>query len=231
MKATSTIAAVPVSCEALSTDSSTALPTPLRFPPRNTQVERSQDSVLSTGLTDNVSDFLEAPVSLVSPSDATSASPTNGAQLQTHVCGITAELVSLALEDIREAQIADDSLRPVIQALSDCMKPPQENLRDYPEEARVLFAQWDSLVLENNVLYRRYHYPDGTTRYLQVVLPAKLRRPYIERMHADLGHFGRAKNLSCTCASSLLPWLAFAHWLNRAQLCYLQHASEKPFET
>ena len=53
--------------------------------------------------------------------------------------------------------------------------------------------QWDSLFLEDSVLYRQYHYPDGTTRYLQVVLPTKLRRPYIERMHADLGHFGRTK--------------------------------------
>jgi len=118
------------------------------------------------GVDDNVSDFLETPEILVSPRpfppcEATSASPTDGAQqehkLQTHVCGITAEPVSLSLEDIRDAQTADDSLHPVIQALSDHAKPPQENLRDYLKEARVLFAQWDSLVLENGVLYRRYH--------------------------------------------------------------------------
>ena len=48
-------------------------------------------------------------------------------------------------------------------------------------------------MLEDNVLYRRYHYPDGTSKYLQVILPGKLRRSYIERMHADLGHFGRTK--------------------------------------
>jgi len=39
----------------------------------------------------------------------------------------------------------------------------------------------------------------GTCRCSNL-LPAKLRRPYIERMHADLGHFGRTK----TC-------LALAH--------------------
>jgi len=152
------------------------------------------------GVSDDVSDFLETPDILVSsrpfpPHEAISASPTDGAQhqLQTHICGVTAEPVSLSLEDICDAQNADDSLRPVIQALSDHAKPPQENLRDYPEEARVLFAQWDSLVLENSVLYRRYHYPDGTTKYLQVVLPAKLRCPFIECVHAELGHFGRTK--------------------------------------
>ena len=134
------------------------------------------------------------------PGEAASASPTDGAQqqelkVQIHICGITAEPVSLSLDAIRDAQTADNSFRPVIQALSDRAKPPQENLRDYPEEARVLFAQWDSLVLENDVLYRRYHYPDGTTQYLQVVLPVKLRRPFIERVHAELGHFGRTKTV------------------------------------
>jgi len=98
-KATSTTVAVPVSCEALLADSSTALPSPLRFPPRHAQVEQSQDSILNMGVNDNVSDFLETPDILVSsrpfpPSEATSASPTDGAQqeyqLQTHVCGVTA---------------------------------------------------------------------------------------------------------------------------------------------
>jgi len=237
-KATSTIAAVPLSCEALSTDSSTALPTPLRFPPRHTQVKRSKDSILSMGLNDNVSDLLETPEILVSSrlfslSDATSASPTNDAQqhqLETHVCGVTAEPVSLALEDIRDARNTDDSLRPVIQALSDRVKPLQENLRDYPEEARVLFAQWDSLVLENNVLYRRYHYPEGTTRYLQVVLPVKLRHPFIERMHAELGHFGRTKTCLALARRAYFPgWRLLTGLIVRN--CNLQYASAKPFET
>jgi len=85
------------------------------------------------------------------------------------------------------------SLQPVIQALVDGVKPPQESLCDHPEEACILFFQWDSLVLEDSVLNRRYHYPDGTTRYLQVVIPTKVTRPYVERLHADIGHFGRSK--------------------------------------
>jgi len=59
------------------------------------------------------------------------------------VFGVTAEPSSLSLEDIRNAQAADDSLQPVIQALVDGVKPPQESLRDFPEEARILFFQWD----------------------------------------------------------------------------------------
>jgi len=92
-----------------------------------------------------------------------------------------------------------------MQALSDRAKPPQENLRDYLEEARILFAHWDSLVLENSALYRRYHYPDGTTGYLQVVLPIKLRRPFIERVHAELGHFGRTKTCLALARRAYFP--------------------------
>jgi len=54
--------------------------------------------------------------------------------------------------------------------------------RDYPEEAHILFSQWDSLVLDEAVLYRCYHYLDGTTQYLQVVLHVKLRHLYVERV-------------------------------------------------
>jgi len=116
---------------------------------------------------------------------------------RTQVFGGTAETSSLSLDEIHEAQSADDNLQPVIQALVDGVKPPQGSLHDYLEEACILFSQWDSLVLKESILHRRYHYLDGITRYLQVVLPAKLRRPYVKCLHADLGHFGRAKPVWC----------------------------------
>jgi len=99
-EATSTPAAVPISCEALSADSSTVLPTPLRFPPRHTQTEWSLDLIPSMGLSDSAPDFPEAPVFPVSPSDATHASPTNDVTARTHVFGVTAEPASLSLEDV-----------------------------------------------------------------------------------------------------------------------------------
>ena len=104
--------------------------------------------------------------------------PPNDVTARAQVLGVTAEPASITLDDIREAQSIDDNLQPVIQALIAKVKP-QGFLREHPEEACILVSQWDSLVLEDNVLYRRYHYPDGTTKYLQVILPSKLRRSYI----------------------------------------------------
>ena len=68
----------------------------------------------------------------------------------------------IMLDEIRAAQAADDNLLPVIQALLDQKQPASADLRQYPEDARVLFAQWDSLVLQDGTLYRKFHYPDGT---------------------------------------------------------------------
>ena len=70
----------------------------------------------------------------------------------------------------------DDNLLPVIQALADQMRPAHADIRQYPEEARVLLAQWDSLLLQDGILYRKFHYPDGTVNFLQLVLPARLCR-------------------------------------------------------
>jgi len=100
-------------------------------------------------------------------------------------------------DDIRAAQAADDNLLPIIQALLDRKQPAHADIRQYPEEARALLAQWDSLVLQDGILYRKFHYPDGTVNFHQIVLPVKLRRPLIERLHHELGHFGRTKTLQC----------------------------------
>ena len=68
----------------------------------------------------------------------------------------------------------------------------------------------DLLVLDDVVLFRRYHYPDGTTQYLQIVLTAKLRRPYVERLHVDLGHFGRANTCMAVARRAYFPgWQSF----------------------
>jgi len=81
---------------------------------------------------------------------------------------------------------------------------------------RVHFLQWDSLVLEEGILYHRYHCPDGTTKYLQVVLPVKLRRPYVEHLHADLGHFGRARTCMAVAHRTYFPgWRSFTGMLVR----------------
>jgi len=179
-----------------------------------------------------VSDKLEVPVLPVSTEEAIHASPPNDVTAQAQVLGVTAEPASITLDDIRKAQSVDDNLQPVIRALIAKVKP-RGSLREHPEEAHILFSQWDSLVLEDDVLYRCYHYPDGTTKYLQVLLPSKLRRSYIECIHADLGHFGRTKSCLAFARRAYFPgWRSQVGMLVRTcSTCNLhQRSHHKPLQ-
>jgi len=133
----------------------------------------------------------------------------------------TSKLADITLDDIRIAQGADDCLQPIIKALEDCAQPPHGDMCQYPEETWILLSQWESLVLQDSLLYRKFHRPDGSVEFLQIVLPVKLRRPYIECLHADLGHFGRLK--TCYAQRAYYPsWRSFTELLVRnCQVCNL----------
>jgi len=125
-KATSTLLATPISCDALSTDGSPIWPTPLRFPSRYSQPAGSPDLVHPSVHADIAPDLLELPALPVSSGDAVHASPSNDVTARTNVFNVTAEPSSLTLEDIQADQAADDNFLPVIQALADGVKPPRK---------------------------------------------------------------------------------------------------------
>jgi len=169
-----------------------------------------------------------------SANPAVPASPTPSSSDSDTTLGVQAIAATpgpppIALDDIRAAQAADDNLLPVIQALLDQKQPASADLRQYPEEARVLFAQWDSLVLQDGTLYRKFHYPDGTVNFLQIVLPTKLRRPFIEQLHSELGHFGRTKTCYAVSRRAYFPgWRSYTGLLVRnCAVCNLHQRSRQ----
>jgi len=139
------------------------------------------------------------------PASPTPSSSDNNTTWRVQAIAATPDPPPNTLDEIRAAQAADDNLLPVIQALLEQKQPASADLRQYPEEARVLFPQWDSLVLQDGTLYRKFHYPDGTVNFLQIILPTKLRRPFIERLHSELGHFGRTKTALPCLAVPIFP--------------------------
>jgi len=52
---------------------------------------------------------------------------------------------------IREAQNKDDSISVVIQHLKAGAFPNKSDLRNMPEESKVLFNQWGSLLIRDDV--------------------------------------------------------------------------------
>jgi len=154
---------------------------------------------------DIASDQLESPVSPALPDEVIHASLTDDVMAWKQVLEVFSEPASISLDEIRDAQSTDDSLQPVMQALRDLVQPPHRGIQEFPEDARILLSQWNSVVLQDGVLYRRFHYLDGTTNFLQIVLPTKIRHPYIERLLAHIGHFERAKTCMAVSRRTYFP--------------------------
>ena len=84
-------------------------------------------------------------------------------------------------------------------------QPTGFELQKYPEEARILLVQWDSLLLQDGILYRKFHRSDGSVDFLQLILPSALRRQYVERLHADLRHTGQTKSVLAFSRRAYFP--------------------------
>ena len=140
-------------------------------------------------------------------------------QIESHQCVVTAsnldtESSSGSISDadapfendeIRAAQVNDDGISIVIKYCTEKKPPDKSELRALPEEAKELLLQWDSLIVRDGILYRRFQHPDGATKFFQLVLPGKLRREYIERLHTDLGHFGQSKTCEAVSRRIYFP--------------------------
>jgi len=96
-------------------------------------------------------------------------------------------------EELVTAQQAEEAIRVTIEYCTKGKPLDRDEIRAIPEEAKNMLLQFETLVVRNDLLYRRFVHRHGSTKHLQLILPLKMRREYIERIHADLGHFGQAK--------------------------------------
>jgi len=160
--------------EAAATGPVQSLDTPRPLAPLNTFWDESYDlpqwftsdaptvdmptssSLLDSPLSSDAIDRVDGSANPVVPASPTPSSSDCDTVLRVQAIAATPDPPPITLDDIRTAQAADDNLLPVIQALLDQKQPASADLRQYPEEARVLFAQWDSLVLQDGTLYRKF---------------------------------------------------------------------------
>jgi len=108
-------------------------------------------------------------------------------------------------DELIAAQMAEDAIRITVEYCGKGVPPDRNEIRTVPEEAKELLLQFESLLVRSDILYRRFQHRDGSTKYLQLILPTKMRREYMERIHADLGHFGQAKTCEAVARHVYFP--------------------------
>ena len=79
-------------------------------------------------------------------------------------------------EELVVAQQAEEAIRVTIEYCKKGEPPDRDGIRTVPEEAKDMLLQFETLVVKNNILYRRYVHRDGSTKHLQLILPTKMRR-------------------------------------------------------
>jgi len=99
-------------------------------------------------------------------------------------------------EELQTLQREDVNLGPLQLWLETGVRPPREFMSCESSELKSYWAQFDSFMLVEGVVYRRFEKPDGTNQYLQLLMPRSLRQRFLEMVHAQAtGHFAYKKTL------------------------------------
>ena len=108
----------------------------------------------------------------------------------TQLMNISSSPLFCRKQDIVSAQSQDSDLQPFLLYLKDGTKPQKSKLN---AEQLVLFRVLDSLMLRDNILFRR-RINNGEQQY-QLVVPTKLRHIALTGIHDNVGHLGRNRSL------------------------------------
>lgn len=125
--------------------------------------------------------------------------------------------------ELRQLQVDDPTIGPVIYAIEANQKPGTDQRKQYSSQTRKLFSLWNQLVLQDSVLYRHFISADGLQDHLQLVTPQVLQAEILEDLHggAVSGHLGEEKTLGRLKQRFYWPghWNAVRDWCRTCSTC------------
>lgn len=130
-------------------------------------------------------------------------------------------LLSHSLSDIRSLQEADPVLKNVLVFWRKQVRPTPEEKRQVSRPVLALLRQWDRLVENEGVLYRRVFRPDGGEVHLQLLLPALLQQETFKQLHQEHGHQGIDRTTELVRQRCYWPgmWSDITQWVRQCDRC------------
>jgi hypothetical protein len=96
--------------------------------------------------------------------------------------------------NISREQDRDQELNDVKQMLkADTEPPPFDVIACKSAMVKLLLRQFYRLAIQNNTLVRSFGTPSSGQVTMQVVFPRRLRRPFIQEVHQNIGHLGLSR--------------------------------------
>ena len=100
--------------------------------------------------------------------------------------------------DFQTLQRQDEELKPIIGWLEAGIDRPEwSTVSPHGRTTKILWAQWDSLRMHNNCLYRFWEGTSAAMSCLQLIVPKAARQEVLKESHGNpsTGHFGVTKTL------------------------------------
>ena len=126
-------------------------------------------------------------------------------------------------DKVRQAQLADTVLGPLLRGKEAGEKPATSELGNSSQSSRRLLQLWDQLSVSNGILCRKFVSPDGSAHTLQVVVPGILRDEVLTQLHEGAvgGHLGVDKTLARVKERFYWPGYTsdVGDWCSRCGVC------------
>ena len=139
-------------------------------------------------------------------SDALSRLPCRRCGRDTHDALVPASVATATLqppqddanEALRDAQLIDRVLGPLLRGKEAGRKPSIDELGSVSRSSRRLLQIWDQLFVHGGVLSRRFEAPEGSSTTPQTIVPEALRKEVLADLHEGAlgGYLGADKTLA-----------------------------------
>jgi len=115
----------------------------------------------------------------------------------------TPSVASFDMNLMKQEQRADEVLAIIVESLERGSRPSKEQGKQHSKELSKLVRQWDKLVLQSGVLYRKALVKGQLI--LQLVMPRARRQELLEALHNQMGHPGRNRTAKLVNARAYWP--------------------------
>jgi hypothetical protein len=96
---------------------------------------------------------------------------------------------------MKQKQLADPHVGPVYRWVEKGVRPTPMEVKTTSPTTRHYLLMWNSLIIHDGVLHRKFYKQNLSTSHLQVIVPQAMKKEVLEQMHDSImaGHLGEKK--------------------------------------
>ena len=114
-------------------------------------------------------------------------------QPDTHL--ITSWFQGKSTAELRKLQENDSDIGPILRAFVSERRPTSQEMSVMSPASRHYWIIWDTLILQDSLLCKKFIKKDGTGEYIQFIMPTAMKKEVLHQMHDSVlsGHLGCKK--------------------------------------